>query len=299
MRHIVPVVLLAGACRGPELFLDPRVEIAAEDRGVALSDDGELGHVAMRDTTCSFDAQEGMILGDVNLPGDQERVLDGWRGEVLASSDEGVHLLDRTSELAFFPGVPARASLTDRGALGLDTREGCELRWYEEDLSVVLPAQAWQGPLAATRSGELAFVTVDGRLWSADERGLVRELGGAAERLSWDERYGQLVAAEGALVSAYDAAGELSWETEVEGTIDALFRFADGIGIRHGETWLALRPESGEEKARLSDGPRGEASSSSDGTTITVSLFGLITIYEIHVGSVRPPRNREPQRLFD
>jgi hypothetical protein len=299
MRHIVPVALLVGACRGPELFLEPRVEIAAEDRGVALSEDGELGHVAMRDTTCSFDAEEGMILGDVNLPGDEERVLDSWGGEVLASSEEGVHRLDRTSELAFFPGQPARALLTERGVLGLDTRDGCALSWYEEGLSVELPAQACEGPLAVTRSGAMAFVAVDGRLWSADEQGLGRELGASDGPMAYDERYGQLVAADGAIVSAYDAAGELSWEIEVEEPVDALFRFADGVGIRHGQTWVAARPESGEERARLSDGPRGEVSSSSDGTTITVSLFGIITIYETHVGSVRPPREREPQRLFD
>jgi hypothetical protein len=49
----------------------------------------------------------------------------------------------------------------------------------------------------------------------------------------------------------------------------------------------------------MSDGPRGEVETSEDGTVITVSLFGLITIFEIHVGSVRPPSNREPQRLLD
>ena len=101
---VAAALLLAGGCRDPQIYFSPMTEITTDERGVALADDGTLGYVAMRDTTCSFAPADALILGDINLPGDRDAILDASGQHAMARSDAGVHVISVTSELDRFDG---------------------------------------------------------------------------------------------------------------------------------------------------------------------------------------------------
>ncbi|MEQ1567670.1 MAG: hypothetical protein ABMA64_18660 [Myxococcota bacterium] len=292
-RPLVAVFLALG-CRQPEVHFVPTVTIDAEQRGVAVSEDGGLGFVAMRDTTCSVSLEDAMVIGDVNLPGEQDTILDASGVLALARSDAGIHVISRSEDLELYPGAPTAAVLTDRGPVGLEP--DCTLTWYAEGARYPV-ADCDPDQIAAPRGGEHAYVIEQGVVTSFGAAGARVAFGASSGPIAWDERFRLLLAADGERVTAYDAAGRSKWSFDLGVSPDQILELGPGIGLRAGSTWVVVGRD-GSEIARTDDGPNGHGESSGDGTTITVTIGGRIEVFRIEVGSLEPGPS-EPVPVFD
>jgi len=92
---IATAALTLGACQ-VENELRFVSTLDAETNGVVLADDGNNTHVGMEGMTCTVSTEWGCPIDDADLPTTEERVLDHFEGQTLATSIGGLHTIDST-----------------------------------------------------------------------------------------------------------------------------------------------------------------------------------------------------------
>ena len=255
---------------GTENELQYRSSLDAETHGVALSHDGLDSYAAMVGTTCTIDTAWGCPTADEDLPTEDERVTDHYRGTTLAVSDEGVHLLrgavwdGETSALA----QVRTAKLTDAGVLALGgSAEAC---WYHQDgMKSEVPASlcADGTTVGVDRRGGLVAATPDG-VFAVDGEG-VRTVHEDADLAAVDAVGGRTyVARRGErTLTALDDAGAVLWTTEASGPVV-------DIEVRGDKQDLVVFASVSDDLGNIEriDGPSGARRSSTRVPTTTGEL---------------------------
>lgn len=279
-----------GGCRSPEVFLRPQVTLRADVNGAVLDDGWGTGHLGMLGTTCSFSIEEGLLLGDVDLPG-ADRVHDGYDGRALVSSADAVHVVDFQKELERYESDPVVAAvLTDRGPVTLERpADGCAVVFHAGAGSVPVPVDACDaGELAASRDGADAFVVVAKEAWRVSGGGAA-PLGVPAERLLWHDRARVLVTAADQHAYGVERTGERRWRTDVGERIDDLLRLGAEVAVITPSRVVVIDPRDGSVHAESTEPvPPGDPVGSEDGTVMGFGEPGWFTVWDVSIGSLEP-----------
>lgn len=168
---MIPALLALSTACTMENELVYRSTLPVTTRGVAMSEDGIDSYVAMRGTTCTISTAWGCAVVDVDLPTEQEKIVDHYQGKTLAQSAVGIHHLtgsawDAASDLVIEQVRIAR--LSSFGSLVVhEGARGCELVEDGQFTRTV--------PDAACNDGASADVDREnGALWVTDGEQLVR-----------------------------------------------------------------------------------------------------------------------------
>jgi hypothetical protein len=215
---LTALALGAAACGGDGLHLEYQSTLWNETRGVVLYDgDTARGHAAMLDTTCEFDVESGMVIGDVDLPGDSEVVSDVFQSQVLARSVEGLHTIVNgqwfTSQDIALEGV-VDAAYGDLGPVAL-TRAGgeCAVVWTGTQAQLDIGSCGLQASLHADPNTGDAFLVDAGIVSRVSPDGLTELSTG--ELAAVNVSTGALFVADGGVLSSIDYQGAVRWSEEV------------------------------------------------------------------------------------
>ena len=286
LATVVGAALLTTACGAPDIHLNSLTTLNAEVRGAALSPTGDVVQVAMLDTTCAFNSYTGLLLDDVNLPGDNDQIVDAGRGTFLGMSDGQLHEIDGSIDVHDVPGV-VDGLVTDDGLIALSNDDfGCNVTWLESGNRTELPEAACTGTLVGPRDGSVVAVTGEGGAWIADQEGIVADLGLTVHDAVWLKEPSLLVVASEDGLLGIDDGGV------VERTFDVRTRdvslFPDGlVGARFGNKVRSFDFSTGDVVDGESIVPEGDM----QGTGSDVVVFeqpGSLTVTEIQVGTIDP-----------
>ncbi len=261
MRSVTLLALLfCSACdqSAPTLF-EHQGELEVRTRGLVLHDDGDSGHAGMFETTCSFNAGNGDVTGDVDYGPDAEDVLDagdvGGEPVVLIQEPDAVHILTPGGEGwwdgggeedpgVVVPGV-VDARLLDEGLVVVRENEGaCIVEWTEtdSDSQIEIPDDPCAvRDLAVDKVTGTAFVvTLDSGVVAVTAEGS-QSLDVDGDLVAWDEAAQVLYVAikGGNAVWALESAGFERWRVEVDGSIMAL----DDMGSRGAVSVMVERAD--------------------------------------------------------
>ena len=263
MRHTMPVLLILAATgcatQSPELQL--RAELSARTAGVVLHDDGLSGAAAMADQVCLFDALAGEVIGDLELDGGNERLLDAWGPNALAATDTAAWQISRSIE-----GTPEQIQqivaldgrlITDGVAL-LHSYEGrCAVTFDGASDSVSMVTQLdCSGPVgfSADRASGTVFIADGTDVISLDRSGAFTAFQGAnVNRITWNPIAENLVGARvgESTLHAWTLSGDALWEVALSGPLHDL-----DIAGDEGFVAIMTSSDSGAE-FRMLDGNTG------------------------------------------
>lgn len=227
MRHLslALATVTAAACNSNVTF-DLQSTMEAETRGVALFGWGNVGVAGMMEQTCTFDAAQGVVLGDVvDLPGADDHVLDGNFESALVASDGAVWNVTQWGETW---AVESDLNVVDaafggQGTVLVGERDGgCRL--------------AWEGRGEQSVNLDCAATTVEAAQWDADvfladgtdvvrvNSGELEVIEQFADLLAFDDSTRTLVIAArgGSFVRAITPAGDTLWTVELAGQVVGL-----------------------------------------------------------------------------
>lgn len=299
-------VVAAGCGAEPELAYSSTLE--ARTRGVVLSADGLVAQAAMVDTTCTIDTTWGCAVADLDLPTEEERVVDRYDGWTLAVSEVGLHRFGDSAsdadELALTGVVDAR--LSDAGMVAV-VADGSGCAFVGEDGSVALPGGLCAPGIsvaAERRVGGLIIGNGEG-LFHVDLQGAI-QISGPADQV--------VAAPDGALVAAWrgepvvrglDADGEERWTVATDGAVR-------DVAVR-GEDQILVLVEEGEagslERRSLATGERfasyplpsadGSLVVSENGRTVGIILPDAVHFHSLDLPGEPPVVQRDlPRCLF-
>lgn len=229
-------------CAAPELELEHRGELDIRARGVALLDEGSIGHVGMRGTTCDFRSATGVTGDDYDYTGRDEEVLEASDDPsigaiVLVKTPHGLHLTlpdyphwsERQRDLPEPDGEVTEGGLFDGGVISVVDEPGpdCSLTWtdFEGD-----PAGVHSVPESACHGTELETDPARGIAWLTTDDGVIavspadlQVLGVDADLLAFDSHADALYAAtQAGLVTAIEPDGAVRWTVDVGAPITSL-----------------------------------------------------------------------------
>jgi len=247
-RRTIVVCALIAACTGAcaiENELQYTATLEAPTNGIALSEDGLDGTAGMVGMTCTIDAMFGCPTEDIDLPTDDERVMDHFLGRTLGRSDLGLHTIDAGGYDASLdvPGANIRAAAYGYDGpmwLAGDPDTACVLHLSDGTVADAPDPSACRtdAKVAVDRSGAFV-VSAAGVTQRIDRRGgdvLTR----AGDLVAWDETLGLLYTA--------DAGGKELWALDREGA--ERWR----VKLRRPVLGVAARGLRGEVLARLDKG---------------------------------------------
>ena len=286
LAAVAGAALLATGCGAPDIHLNSLTTLNAQVRGAGLSPTGDVVQVAMLDTTCAFNTHTGLLLDDVNLPGDDDRIVDAGRGVFLGMSDGQLHEIDGAIEVHDVPGV-IDGLVTDDGVIALSSDDfGCNVTWLESGKRTELPRGACRGTLVGPRDGSVVAVTGPAGAWMADEDGIIANLGLTVHDAVWLKQPSLLVAATDDGLLGVDDGGVVERTFDV--TTQDVSLFPDGlIGARFGNKVRSFDFTTGDVVDGESIVPEGDM----QGTGSDVVVFeqaDTLTVTEIQVGTIDP-----------
>ena len=239
------VCALIAACTaacGIENELQYTSTLEASTHGVVLSEDGLDGTAGMVGMTCTIDTSFGCPTEDIDLPTEEEEVVDHYDGRTLGRSDLGLHTIDREGYDASLDvaGEQIRAAaFAYDGAMWLAGRPetGCALHLPDGTVVDGLDPVACRrdADVAVDRSGAF-FVSSAGVTQRVDHDGSA-VLAAAGELVAWDDALGLLYTA--------DAGGEELWALTREG------KERWRVKVRHPVLQIAARGTRGQVLVRL------------------------------------------------
>lgn len=228
---IVSALAAATGCSSDDMHFEQRSTLQSRTTSLVLYDSGETGQGIMNEQTCRFDAFNGNIIADFDMPAPTTH-LEDIRGTVaIARSADGIHVLDRdgwdhNNDIALAGVLSVRMTLDGVASLVQDA-DGCRVDWRNDDS---VQTAALDASVCDNASG-FAVDPVTAQVWIGHGDGVTSAMPGAVSEVSvpgnllaFDEVSGSVyVATQGqSLVSAVDASGDLQWEREVSGGVYAM-----------------------------------------------------------------------------
>ncbi len=311
MRNLIglgAIVSMTVACSSENELLYTAT-LGMETNGLALSGDGLDAHAGMAETTCTIDTNWACPTADVDLPTDDEKILDHFGNTTLGASSEGVYMIREAAwqqsedlPIAFVRG----ASLVEAGTLVV-AGEG-------DDCRVHRGLEATQeAPAAVCDEGvRYAFDRSSGTVFAGTSEGLFRitpegwdSLDHYGDLIAWDRSLGLLYAATSgeAKLVAMRSGGAVEWSLDVTGPITSiatrgtfgevmvLAEDRDGFGVierRDGATGERIG------RSRVPDAD-GDLVVSDNGETVAtvreneVNFFGLSAGVDLPTVDETPP----------
>lgn len=254
MTRALPILLAAVGCAQNASELRHTATLDAETDGVVLSYDGTDAWAAMRGTTCTIDTSWGCPTQDLDLPTEDEHIVDAFEGTTLATSSQGVYILEGGAwvDTLDLEGVRT-ARITHEGVLVV-AGDATDCALTSAFGSIELPAAVCAASdVTVDRAGALIAATEDG-LYRLDPAGVVR-IEGSGDTVASDPATGILVtAARGTstLVGRSDAG--VVWTVDAPGPVKS----------------LAMRGDRGEALVLVDEGDRGSLVrvDAADGSTL-------------------------------
>ncbi len=201
--------------------------------GVALHDEGDIGHAGMAGTNCPFETKNGGVTGDYQLPGEGEQIQDHGDSDlgeetVLLVLGDNVFLLEKSTGSYRHETIEVtdvdQARLFDDGIVATrQSGDQCEVAWVSAGMVDGTASAACGAGLTVDPHTGLAFVgtrdgvtVVDGTSEVAAEA--------AGDLLAWDATTeATYVATAGdSVVSAIEADGTLRWQADVGSAVRAI-----------------------------------------------------------------------------
>ncbi|TVQ87474.1 MAG: hypothetical protein EA397_17960 [Deltaproteobacteria bacterium] len=297
MRPLTLLLLLT-ACDSEGVELVHHSTMLNATRGVVLLGEG-AGHGAMLDTTCSFNALEGHVIRDVDLPTPVERVGGGSGEWVFGYSPEGVHTIrfddwQHERDLAL-PGV-LHASGTHRRTVWIrDDGQGClfgeQTHLTHRLTELELGACSEQARLLTWHERDRVWLVDQGRIIELSEGEQSQSFPGDLATL--DPRSGALYAATGTTLSRHSLLGGLSWSIELDRPIHSI----TNLGARNGvaavieDRGLLLINRQGKTIGSMRLPGQAEAVSSE-----TDDDLALVTDQEVHFYTLVDQADRRAER---
>jgi hypothetical protein len=293
-------IFAAAGCSTDTVSVEYQSTLWSETRGLVLHEGG-IGHAAMWDTTCEFDATTGELTLDYDLPSDDETIHDVRDGMVIGRSDMGVHFIDGAGyqEALDVDMVGVHdVRLIDGGVVALrDHTDGCAVEWaHSGGRTVTTIGDQWCDSAAAFTADPVsgkAFVTLRGDVIGVDDDG-AEVLFSGADQVHWDPTYNRLYAGMtgSGTVAALDIDGGVEWEIDLGSSLhdlDDMGTFG-GVAVMTGEgangDLLVLSGEDGSERASIKTPGRADIVVSEDGRTL-----GIVEEWEVYFYDVREGRN--------
>jgi len=256
---LIAVITLAVTACTSENELRFVSTLDAETNGVALSEDGNDGHVGMAGMTCTISTEWGCPVDDADLPTTEERVLDHFEGMTLASSSLAVHQIDadgwrRTDDLEI-DGVRA-ARYTQKGLLLVrGDRDDCVVQSGQQQTSVPGALCGDHVEVEVDREKGALYAATGKGVYALDEKGA--EQIDPGNLVAWDRTLKHIYTATRGepVIHATTRGGEPVWSTDLgtpirsiatrgdKGQVLVLTDSSDGFGIMHridGETGKTL-----------------------------------------------------------
>lgn len=299
MRPTLTVLLILAATgcttQSPELQL--RAELTARTAGVVLHDDGLSGAAAMADQVCLFDALAGEVIGDLELDGGNERLLDAWGAHALAATNTAAWQISRSIE-----GTPEQIQqvqaldgrLIQSGVALLHSYEGhCAVTFNGEDDSVSMVTQldcTGSVGFSADRASGTVFIADGTDVISLDRTGAYTAFQGAnVNRITWNPVAQNLVGARvgESTLHAWTVGGDALWKVPLSGPLYDL-----DIAGDEGFVAIMTSSDSGGE-FRMLDGTTGESvvewptptladvSVSADGGGLALTTEDIVYLYDV------------------
>jgi len=272
--------------RGEHPGFEQHSSLYAATTGVTLTEDGRSGVAGMSWATCQFETSSGMINVDIDPDSEDEEDLDDGEEDgggmiVLTTTMNGFQTTrfgdwdGWVENTVSFPGVQ-EARFTDDGVVGTRTSDGdCHVQYFPGG-DVNAGRGTCNGLTVQTSTGH-AFVTVGTALKVVSVDDGVSTIGDGSALLEWDPVTNLLYTADlnGTSVRALEDDGDVRWETEVDGRVQALDAMGDAaavlVGLRtdNGGALVILDGRTGAERnsAETTMAPRSLAVSK-DGHTI-------------------------------
>lgn len=235
-RFTVVAVMLFGAAAGgcssqDQLHFEERSSLESRTTSVVLYDNGFVGQGTMNEQSCQFDAMNGFILADYDLPTSEELMQD-VRGQVaIARTIEGIHVIDeagwdRANDIPV-QGVK-HVRMTDDGVASLiGDGAGCRVDWRNDDAVETVSLEAAmcdaQG-FAVDPVSKQVWVATPGAVVTAQPGGEARALQVQGDLIAFDETTGNIYVAEkgGSVVTTVDATGDVVWTNDIDGSVNDL-----------------------------------------------------------------------------
>jgi len=309
---IALAVLPLAACGTGGVTFDLTSTMDAQTRGVAMFDWSNTGVAGMRDQTCSFDFNQGVVLGDLaDLPGQGDRVIDGDGNQALAMSEGQAYLITDWGETGH---VAANATVVDAAfgnsgvvTVGLDGG-ACVVEWADMgDAPTILEGMdCGSATLESGWNASGAFVADGVVVGHVTRAGLVA-IEANADIIAWDDSAQVLAIAQrgGEYVRGITPDGETLWTIKVDGSVvsvdtlgwsgDTMVSFERGDGL--GEV-VALDSRSGTVQADHVTPTVADVTASPSGDAVALATDDAVHFYDVTprdvafaVPSVEPSRD--------
>ncbi len=309
MRSMV-LLLVTGCTMETELrYLST---VPTEVNGLVFSEDGVEAYVAMQGTTCTIETAWGCPVADVDLPTEEEKIVDHHQGRTLAVSARGVHQLvegawKRSADLEVERVHLARFG-RDELLVVREAGASCVFQ-VGHGASIVLEPD-WCAEGRAT-----AVDRASDTLWMADGVRVARVSPDGAwafpareDLLDHDPATGLLyLATSGSRqLRAVDAGGNTAWKTYTRGPISSIATRggrADLLVLQwDGPVGLLERRDG--MSGRLLDsyplpGADGELVVSANGVGIAIVVDGAVHHYVVAVPGEEVPINEQPRSCIE
>jgi hypothetical protein len=308
--RLLPILGLLAGCAADQVVpveLQHVSVLNVQTRGMALSDDGTVGHAGMYGVTCDFTTRTALVGTDYDFQGEEDLVADGaeldGRGfTTVTLSPDQTHLtaLETGSTVdARVPNVVHGRLTQDFVAVVRDTQQGCGGGFFsphahEVDLVIGdLPAEA------CAPDASVAVNREDNALYIATDAGVVVMTPGGwtlievvADLIAWDPWSAALYAAErgGSEVRAYELDSTLRWSVSLPGqvrNVNHMGEHASAIVVQAKDgagSLVVLDGSTGAERADLSTPTAGASIvMSASGRTLGVQLPQETHFYRVTV----------------
>ncbi len=299
MRLLVPSILLLGAatgCSSERLTFDHDSELWSQTRGLALHDDGDIGHAAMNGTTCEFFTQGAALGGDYDLPSDLETVVDARGDFVLATSVRGVHVVD-TAAWPIYDTIEVSDAIDAQlysGGVAILRVGAVEFHGDTGSTIVELPTGQLSG-FAVDRFTGAAYVVQPNGVFQATPEGVLTQLDGQGGLARFDSDHGFLyMASPGSseLAGLDVQTGEL-WTQQLGGavvsmdTVGSSGQAAVMTDVQTGGE-IVIVDVTGEAVQHVSTPGIGDVEFAADGGTMALVTPDLVHFYDVSLGGGVP-----------
>jgi hypothetical protein len=311
------ILVAMTGCSSNQMHFEQRSELSSRVSSLALYDDGQDGVGSMNEQTCKFDAINGFIISDIDLPTATETIQDVRGTVAIGLSAEGIHVLDengwdKDNDIAI-AGVK-HARMTENGVASLISDEsGCRVDWRNDDtnLTASLSADvcATATDFAVDRVSGQAFVAYGTDVVTATQDGGVTAIGVAGDLLAIDEVTGNVSIAKrgGQDITTVSTVGDVQWTTSVRGTVHALSDFgargATAVVVDHGSdaSIEAFDAGDGSSIADYSMPSVADITVSADASTVGLITEDTAYFYDVFEGAAPVVFNEvetEPPPMF-
>jgi len=301
-RFTVVAVMLLGAtgCGSKnQLHFEERSNLESRTTSVLLYDNGFVGQGTMNEQSCQFDAMNGFIIADYDLPTGEELMQD-VRGQVaIARTVEGIHVIDqagwdRANDIPL-DGVK-HVRMTEDGVASLIAGEdGCRLDWRNDDSvqTVGLEASACEAPgFAVDPFTKQVWVAGNDGVVTAEPGGQPRSLPVQGDLVAFDEITGNVyVAQSGDLaITTVSPSGDVQFTIEAGGPVHSLTDMgARGatVAVVNGNSGVDVEVFDGIDGDQIADYPLPDIADvvvSADASTLALVTADTVYFYDVMEG---------------